>query len=213
MVAVTRSPVPAMLAFVSAALSFYGLRQTILQSEIYSGKGIALVAFALSCTTAAWGIAHGVSRESVRQQQVTKFVEDFFFCLANNRVNEAFQFYDERFDGKDRDITLADYYRSDSDLTKARDGFATMPPIGAILDAVRAGKKIKYSKLSIAKEKGRDRTENYRTIWKVEIPSDREGGYPTFIFASFFVECEVKPTTARWRLAQIVEAPADVRWK
>lgn len=213
LVAVTRSPIPAVFAFVSAAVCFFGLRQTLLQSDVYGGKGLALAGLTISCLTAAWGVAYGVSRESVRQEQATAFVDNFLFCLAHDRVNEAYQFYDERFDGKDRKTTLAEYFRSDPDLVKARDGFATMPPLGAILDAVRAGKKIKYSQLSIAKEKGKDKTENYRTIWKVEVPSDREGGYPVLIYASFFVECEVKPTSTRWRLAQIVEAPADIRWK
>lgn len=212
-VAVTRSPIPAVIAFASAALSYFGLRQTVQQPDVYSGKGLAIVAFVLSCATAAFGVTYGVSRETARQQQAKQFVEDFFFCVEKDRLNEAYQFYDERFDGQDRNQSLADYYRREPEVAKSRDGFAMMPPLGAIFEAVRAGKKIKYSPVSIAKDKGRSGTENYRSIWKVEIPSDREGGYPNIVFPSFFVECEVKATTTRWRLVQIVEAPPDIRWK
>jgi hypothetical protein len=212
-VLVTRSPIPAVLAFASAAFSYFGLRQTVLQSEIYSGKGIAFAALLISCLTGAWGVAYGVSRETARQKQAKEFTEAFLFCVAHDRVNEAHQFYDERFDGRDRSQSLAEYYRSEPELAKTRDGFSEMPPLGAIFAAARAGKEVKYSLVSVAKEKGRSETENYRTIWRVEIPSDREGGYPTYIFPSFFVECEVKSNSTRWRLAQIVEAPPDIRWK
>lgn len=212
MVVLSRSPIAAMIAFAGIGFGYFGVRQTVRQPDIYSGRGLALFSFLLSVVIAAWGVAHGISHEDLRQKQAIEFCEHFFFCLTNDHLDEAHQFHDERFDGKDRKSSLQAYYRDNPDIAKSRDGLLQMQPLDAIYALSKEGKQIKFRLLSIAKERGQPKTENYRCIWLCEA-TDGDGKHPLYIYASLQVEYNPKPATdvPRWRLSQIVIAPIDER--